>query len=136
MQYADKFWGEGLTYDDVLLVPAYSEVHPKDVDISSRFTKKISLNTPIVSAAMDTVTESEMAISIAQEGGLEEGVELGESFAAFGAQRIRRIQYPRNPLLLRQRREAQWHSADLRGVDVRLAYRRLTLSLEEGLAAS
>ena len=70
MQKVDKFLGEGLTYDDVLLVPAYSEVHPKDVDISSRFTKKIFLNTPIVSAAMDTVTESEMAIAIAQEGGL------------------------------------------------------------------
>ena len=70
MQKVDKFLGEGLTYDDVLLVPAYSEVHPKDVNISSRFTKKIFLNTPIVSAAMDTVTESEMAIAIAQEGGL------------------------------------------------------------------
>ncbi|MBK9798516.1 MAG: IMP dehydrogenase [Bacteroidetes bacterium] len=61
---------EGLTYDDVLLVPAYSEVHPKDVTISSYFTKSIVLNTPIVSAAMDTVTQSEMAIAIAQEGGL------------------------------------------------------------------
>ena len=70
MQKVDKFLGEGLTYDDVLLVPAYSEVHPKEVNISSRFTKKIFLNTPIVSAAMDTVTESEMAIAIAQEGGL------------------------------------------------------------------
>jgi len=65
-----KIIGEGLTYDDVLLIPAYSEIHPKLVDISSRFTKNITLNTPIVSAAMDTVTEYAMAIAIAQEGGL------------------------------------------------------------------
>jgi IMP dehydrogenase len=67
---ADKFIGEGLTYDDVLLVPAYSEVLPKDVNISSNFTRKIKLNTPVVSAAMDTVTEYSLAIAIAQEGGI------------------------------------------------------------------
>lgn len=61
---------EGLTYDDVLLVPAYSEVLPRETDISSLFTQKIKLNVPIVSAAMDTVTESAMAIAIAQEGGI------------------------------------------------------------------
>ncbi|MEI6866196.1 IMP dehydrogenase [Flavicella sp.] len=61
---------EGLTYDDVLLVPAYSEVLPNTVDIRSKFTKNISLNTPIISAAMDTVTESAMAISMAREGGI------------------------------------------------------------------
>jgi IMP dehydrogenase len=61
---------EGLTYDDVLLVPAYSEVLPRETDISSWFTQKIKLNVPIVSAAMDTVTESAMAIAIAQEGGI------------------------------------------------------------------
>ncbi|NCA80892.1 MAG: CBS domain-containing protein [Sphingobacteriia bacterium] len=66
----DKFLGEGLTYDDVLLVPAYSEVLPRDVDTSTFFTKNISLNIPIVSAAMDTVTESLMAIAMAQEGGI------------------------------------------------------------------
>lgn len=60
----------GLTYDDVLLVPAYSEVLPREVDISSYFTKEIKLNTPIVSAAMDTVTESELAIAIASQGGI------------------------------------------------------------------
>lgn len=65
-----KFLGEGLTYDDVLLVPAYSEVLPREVDISSNFTREIRLNTPIVSAAMDTVTEYELAIAIAQEGGI------------------------------------------------------------------
>lgn len=65
-----KFKGEGLTYDDVLLVPAYSEVLPRNVDLSSFFSRKIKLKTPIVSAAMDTVTESRMAIAIAQEGGI------------------------------------------------------------------
>jgi IMP dehydrogenase len=61
---------EGLTYDDVLLAPAYSEVLPRDVSLKSHFTKQIAVNTPIVSAAMDTVTESALAISIAQQGGL------------------------------------------------------------------
>ena len=65
-----RFLPEGLTYDDVLLVPAYSEVMPREVNISSQFTKKIRLNTPIVSAAMDTVTESALAIAIAGEGGI------------------------------------------------------------------
>ena len=65
-----KFVGEGLTYDDVLLVPAYSEVLPREVDISSYFSKKIKLNTPVVSAAMDTVTEYQLAVAIAQEGGI------------------------------------------------------------------
>ncbi len=66
----NKFVGEGLTYDDVLLVPAYSEVLPREVDTASFFTKKIKLNTPLVSAAMDTVTEFQLAIAIAQEGGI------------------------------------------------------------------
>ena len=66
----DKISAEGLTFDDVLLVPAYSEVLPKDVDISSYFSKNIKVNTPIVSAAMDTVTESAMAIAIARLGGI------------------------------------------------------------------
>jgi len=71
MFYDDnKFVGEGLTYDDVLLVPAYSEVLPREVDITTKFTKGISMNIPIVSAAMDTVTESVMAIAMAQEGGI------------------------------------------------------------------
>ena len=65
-----KFLSEGLTYDDVLLVPGYSEVLPRDVNITSSFTRNIKLNTPIVSAAMDTVTESALAIAIAQEGGI------------------------------------------------------------------
>ncbi len=70
MSKSDKFIGEGLTYDDVLLVPAYSEVLPREVDITSYFTRKIKVKTPIVSAAMDTVTEHQLAIAIAQEGGI------------------------------------------------------------------
>ncbi|MDJ1483551.1 IMP dehydrogenase [Cytophagaceae bacterium YF14B1] len=65
-----KFLFEALTYDDVLLLPAYSEVLPRDTDTKSRLTRNILLNIPIVSAAMDTVTESAMAIAMAQEGGL------------------------------------------------------------------
>jgi IMP dehydrogenase len=65
-----KIFGEGLTYDDVLLIPAYSEVLPREVIIKTKFTKNIELNIPIVSAAMDTVTESAMAIAIAREGGI------------------------------------------------------------------
>lgn len=65
-----KFIGIGLTYDDVLLVPSYSEVLPREVDISTYLTKKIKLHVPLVSAAMDTVTESALAIAIAQNGGL------------------------------------------------------------------
>jgi IMP dehydrogenase len=67
---SEKFAGDGLTYDDVLLIPAYSEVLPRDVETSSWFTKKIKINIPIVSAAMDTVTDSTLAIAIAQEGGI------------------------------------------------------------------
>ena len=65
-----KILGEGLTYDDVLLVPAYSDVLPREVNIQTKFTRNITINIPIVSAAMDTVTESSMAIAIAREGGI------------------------------------------------------------------
>lgn len=65
-----KIIGEGLTYDDVLLIPNYSEVLPREVSIQSKFSRNITLNVPIVSAAMDTVTESAMAIAIAREGGI------------------------------------------------------------------
>ena len=68
--FPDKFIGQGLTYDDVLLVPDYSEILPREVSIISKFSKNIPLNIPIVSAAMDTVTESEMAIAMAREGGI------------------------------------------------------------------
>lgn len=68
--HLDKIIGEGLTYDDVLLVPAYSEVLPREVSISTKFTRNITINVPVISAAMDTVTESAMAIAIAREGGI------------------------------------------------------------------
>jgi IMP dehydrogenase len=66
----EKILYEGLTFDDVLLLPSYSEVLPREVDLSSLFTRNIRINTPIVSAAMDTVTEDELAIAIAREGGI------------------------------------------------------------------
>ena len=65
-----KFIGQGLTYDDVLLVPSYSDILPREVSIKSKFSRNIPLNIPIISAAMDTVTESRMAIAMASEGGI------------------------------------------------------------------
>ncbi len=65
-----KIIGEALTYDDVLLVPAKSSVLPRDVDVRTRLTRTIALNIPLLSAAMDTVTESDMAIAMAREGGI------------------------------------------------------------------
>ena len=67
---ADKIVMDGLTFDDVLLIPAYSEVLPKTVELKTMFSRHISLNVPFVTAAMDTVTESAMAIAIAREGGI------------------------------------------------------------------
>lgn len=67
---AEKVVMDGLTFDDVLLVPAYSEVLPRNVDLSTKFSRNISLNVPLVSAAMDTVTEAQLAIAIAREGGI------------------------------------------------------------------
>ena len=67
---ADRVKMDGLTFDDVLLIPAYSQVLPREVNLQSRFSRNITLNVPIVSAAMDTVTESQLAIAIAREGGL------------------------------------------------------------------
>ncbi len=66
----DRLIGEGLTFDDVLLVPAYSEIMPAEVDVSTRLTRRVGLHVPILSSPMDTVTESEMAIGMAQEGGI------------------------------------------------------------------
>lgn len=67
---ANKIIGEGLTFDDVLVVPSYSQVLPRDVETTTQLTRNITLNIPLVSAAMDTVTESEMAIAMAREGGI------------------------------------------------------------------
>lgn len=71
MPYSEeKFAFEGLTYDDVLMIPAYSEVLPRNTNLETKFTREITLKTPVVSAAMDTVTESQLAISLAQKGGI------------------------------------------------------------------
>ena len=67
---ADKVVMDGLTFDDVLLIPAYSEVLPRNVELTTKFSRNIKLNVPIVSAAMDTVTEAKLAIAIAREGGI------------------------------------------------------------------
>ncbi len=77
----DKIVSEGLTFDDVLLLPAFSEILPREVSIKSKFSRNIELNTPIVSAAMDTVTEEKLAITIAREGGIgviHKNMPLGE----------------------------------------------------------
>ena len=95
---SSKFIGEGLTYDDVLLVPAYSEVLPRDVNLSSQFTKNITLNSPIISAAMDTVTESALAISIAQQGGI--GVVHKNMPIAAQANEVRKVKRSESGLIL------------------------------------
>ncbi|MCA1744491.1 MAG: IMP dehydrogenase, partial [Bacteroidales bacterium] len=66
----DRIVSDGLTFDDVLLIPSYSDVLPREVSLVSRFSRNIILNTPILSASMDTVTEARMAIAIAREGGI------------------------------------------------------------------
>ena len=80
----DKFFGEGLTFDDVLLVPAYSQVLPRNVDITTHLTKDIIINVPMLSAAMDTVTEAHLAIALAREGGLGYPAQEHEHFSASG----------------------------------------------------
>ena len=70
MDFQHKFGKEGLTFDDVLLIPAESYVLPNQVDFTTQLTKTIRLNAPILTAAMDTVTESDMAVAIAREGGV------------------------------------------------------------------
>jgi IMP dehydrogenase len=94
----EKFHGEGLTFDDVLLVPAYSEVMPKDVNISSRFSREIELKVPIVSAAMDTVTEAAMAIAMAQEGGI--GVIHKNMTIEAQAQEVRRVKRAESGMII------------------------------------
>lgn len=94
----DKFTAEGLTYDDVLLVPAYSEVLPREVDIRSMFSRNIRLNVPIVSAAMDTVTGAELAIAIAQQGGI--GVIHKNQPIAEQAAEVRRVKRSESGMIL------------------------------------
>lgn len=93
-----KIIGEGLTYDDVLLVPAYSEVLPREVDIRSWFTRNIRLNIPVVSAAMDTVTGAELAIAIAQQGGI--GVIHKNQSIAEQAAEVRRVKRSESGIIL------------------------------------
>lgn len=93
----DKVQSEGLTFDDVLLLPAYSEVLPREVDITSKFSRNITLNTPIVSAAMDTVTEAELAIALAREGGI--GVIHKNMTIAQQAAQVRRVKRDENGMI-------------------------------------
>lgn len=97
-QFNDKFVGEGLTYDDVLLVPAYSNVLPRETDLKTYFSRHIQLNVPIVSAGMDTVTESTMAIAIAQEGGigvLHKNMTIGKQAAE-----VRKVKRAENGMII------------------------------------
>ena len=94
----DKVVMEGITFDDVLLIPAYSDVLPREVDTSTRFTRNISLNTPIVSAAMDTVTEAELAIAIAREGGI--GVIHKNMSIAKQALQVKKVKRAENVMIL------------------------------------
>lgn len=93
-----KFVGEGLTYDDVLLIPAYSEILPREVSIKTKFTKNIMLNAPVVSAAMDTVTESAMAIAIAREGGI--GVLHKNMSAERQAEEVKKVKRSESGMIL------------------------------------
>jgi IMP dehydrogenase len=70
LNQSDKFYTEGLTYDDVLVLPAYSEILPREVNTTTQLSRNIQIKIPIVTAAMDTVTESKLAIAMAQEGGI------------------------------------------------------------------
>lgn len=93
-----KFFGEGLTFDDVLIVPAYSEVLPREVNISTRLTSKIRLNLPMVSAAMDTVTEAPLAINLAREGGI--GILHKNMPVDKQAEQVRRVKRSESGLIL------------------------------------
>jgi len=96
--HQNKIVGEGLTYADVLLVPAYSEILPREVSIQSKFTRNISINIPIISAAMDTVTESQMAIAMAREGGigvLHKNMTIDEQ-----AQKVRKVKRAESGMII------------------------------------
>jgi len=96
--HESKILGEGLTYDDVLLVPAFSEVLPREVSIRTQFTRNITINVPIVSAAMDTVTESRMAIAIAREGGI--GVLHKNMTIGAQARKVRRVKRAESGMII------------------------------------
>ena len=94
----DKILYEGLTFDDVLLIPSYSEVLPREVDLSSMFTRNIKINTPVISAAMDTVTEDDLAIAIAREGGI--GVIHKNMTIEKQAAQVKRVKRAENVMIL------------------------------------
>jgi IMP dehydrogenase len=96
--HQNKILGEGLTYDDVLLVPAFSEVLPREVNIQTKFTRNIGINIPIVSAAMDTVTESQMAIAMAREGGI--GVLHKNMTIEQQAEKVRKVKRAESGMIL------------------------------------
>ncbi len=96
--HENKILGEGLTYDDVLLVPAFSQVLPREVNIQSKFTRNITINIPVVSAAMDTVTESKMAIAMAQEGGI--GVLHKNMTIADQSAKVRRVKRAESGMII------------------------------------
>ncbi|HVX49942.1 MAG TPA: IMP dehydrogenase, partial [Chitinophagaceae bacterium] len=93
-----RFFGEGLTFDDVLLMPAYSDVLPREVDIRSKITKDITLNVPMLSAAMDTVTEATLAIALAREGGL--GILHKNMSIEKQAEQVRRVKRSESGLII------------------------------------
>ncbi len=95
---SERFYGEGLTFDDVLLMPAYSQILPRDVDISTQLTKTITLKIPMLSAAMDTVTEAAMAIALAREGGL--GILHKNMSIEHQADQVRKVKRSENGLIL------------------------------------
>ncbi len=94
----EKIVSEGLTFDDVLLIPAYSEVLPREVSLKTRFSRNIELRTPIISAAMDTVTESTMAIAIAREGGI--GVIHKNMSIEAQAQEVKKVKRAENGMII------------------------------------
>lgn len=96
-QQTDRVSQEGLTFDDVLLIPAYSEVLPREVSLQGQFSRHITLNIPVVSAAMDTVTEAPMAIAVAREGGI--GVIHKNMSIAQQAAQVRRVKRAENGLI-------------------------------------
>ena len=95
---SNKFFGEGLTFDDVLLLPAYSQILPRDVDIKTRLTKTITLHVPMLSAAMDTVTEAQLAIALAREGGL--GILHKNMTIEQQAEQVRKVKRSESGLIL------------------------------------
>ncbi|CDF78586.1 inosine-5'-monophosphate dehydrogenase' [Formosa agariphila KMM 3901] len=96
--HENKILGEGLTYDDVLLVPAFSEILPREVSIQTKFTRNITINVPIISAAMDTVTESAMAIAMAREGGI--GVLHKNMTITQQAQEVRKVKRAESGMII------------------------------------